>query len=326
MCSEFLFFKGISMRMKRLVVIAALVFTLVSVVSGFAAEDVKPDVALAKDMELLQGGWEMRHGNEGKGEPTIRSTKLILGNRETLRRYSIASGELLSEKTVEFKLSRSGPVRVFTFYPVGGDAESGLSFVYKVDENEFYDTTGLLHGTEYRDYSSVPTTWRWTRASKTTSDKSAVAGDMELLQGSWQLLHGNEGKGSPTIRSVKTITGNVETLRRYSIESGKMLSEKIVEFKLNESGPVRVLSFFRVGEEAKPVGSYVYKVEKNEFYDITGLLHGAEYRDYSSVPTMWRWTRVTEKATTIPRSTEQEQVGDHLNDPPSKPVYSVPIP
>lgn len=284
------------MNVKSLAAAATLLLAMAPLVAGFAAEDGKPDSGLARDMELLQGGWELRHGNEGKGEPTIRSTKAIIGNRETLRRYSIGSGELLSEKTVEFKLSKSGPVRIFTFYPVGGEAESGRSFVYKVDENEFYDTTGLLHGAEYRDYSAVPTIWRWTRASKDASEKSATVSDMELLQGSWELLHGNEGKGAPTIRSVKTIAGNLETLRRYSIATGEKLSEKIVEFKLSESGPVRILTFFRVGEETKPVGSYVYKVEKNEFYDITGVLHGTEYRDYSPVPTMWRWTRVIEKA------------------------------
>ena len=55
-----------------------------------------------------------------------------------------------------------------------------------------------------------------------TEDKD-IAADWKLLQGTWELIHGNEGKGRPTIRTLKTIEGNKETLRRYAIDTGKMV-------------------------------------------------------------------------------------------------------
>ena len=119
--------------------------------------------ALAKDLELLQGTWELMHGNEGVGAPTVRSIKEIKGNRETLRRYDVKSGKLNREHSVDFVLSMSGSVRVLTFYPVGGDMKQGLSFVYKVDAENFYDIPGLLHGDSYRNYQDEPRVWHWKR-------------------------------------------------------------------------------------------------------------------------------------------------------------------
>lgn len=130
-----------------------------------------------------------------------------------------------------------------------------------------------------------------------SADDPSIADDLEQLQGTWELRHGNEGRGLPTIRSVKTITGNRETLRRYSIETGEMMSEKTVEFELHDAEPVRVFTFFPVNSPKKVGYSFIYKVEKDDLYDITGLLHGTEYRDYSTVPTMWRWKRITEEPT-----------------------------
>ena len=59
---------------------------------------------------------------------------------------------------------------------------------------------------------------------------------------------------------------------------------------------IRELEYGQVGDEPKSGFSYVYKVNNNEFYDVTGLLHGTEYRDYSQTPSIWRWTRVIERA------------------------------
>ena len=139
-----------------------------------AAQQAKPEDSksdedvLAQDLKLLQGQWEMLHGNEGRGEPTIRSVKEIEGNRETLRRYDARTGQLTHEHSVEFTLSRSGDVRVCTFYSVGGDAKDGLSFVYKVDAENFYDIPGLLDGDKYRNYQQMPRLWHWKRVKKAT--------------------------------------------------------------------------------------------------------------------------------------------------------------
>ena len=126
-----------------------------------AQEKPKTDPELAADLKLLQGSWEMQHGNEGKGRPNTRSVKTIEGNKETLRRYSVATGKQVHEHSVEFKLSKSGSVRVMTFFREGGSPEQGLSYVYKVDQENFWDIPGLLQAGEYRNYQDQPTIWHW---------------------------------------------------------------------------------------------------------------------------------------------------------------------
>ena len=129
-----------------------------------------------------------------------------------------------------------------------------------------------------------------------------LAGDLALLQGSWELIHGNEGDGPPTIRSVKVVEGNVETLRRYDINTGELKHEHSVEFKLTKSGNVRVFTFHRVGAPPKFGLSYVYKIDKDDFYDIPGLLHGDQFRNYQPVPTLWHWKRVVKDAAEVDAS------------------------
>jgi len=141
---------------------------LASLAATAQAQDKKPeDDVLAQDLKLLQGKWEMLHVLDEAGEPKLRSVKDIEGNRETLRRYDVKTGKLLREHTVEFALARSGEVRVFTFYAVGGDPKQGQSFVYKVDNEYFYDVPGLLQGDTYRNYQETPTVWRWKKVKAT---------------------------------------------------------------------------------------------------------------------------------------------------------------
>lgn len=120
------------------------------------------DADLAADLKLIQGSWELQHGNKG-GRPTTRSVKTITGNTETLRRFNAKTGKQVREHSVEIKLSKSGEVRVCTFFRVGGDAANGSSFVYRVDEENFYDIPGMLQGGEYRNYSDTPKVWHWKR-------------------------------------------------------------------------------------------------------------------------------------------------------------------
>jgi hypothetical protein len=160
--------------MRNTLSLAALAFVCLTSAALLAqAQDKKPDAdPLAADLKLLQGKWEMLHGKDAKGEATIHSVKEINGNEETLRRYDIKTGKLTREHTVAFTLSASGDVRVFTFYPVGGEPKQGASFVYKVDAEDFYDIPGLLHGDTFRNYQPSPTVWHWKRVKET--EKKAV--------------------------------------------------------------------------------------------------------------------------------------------------------
>jgi hypothetical protein len=131
------------------------------------------DKELAADLASLQGSWELLHGNQGKQPPNTRSVKTIAGNTETLRRYSIETGKLKHEHSVEFKLSKSGSVRVFTFYAPGGSAENGLSYIYRIDKDDFYDIPGMLHGDQYRNYLRKPKVWQWKRIAENDTTKSS---------------------------------------------------------------------------------------------------------------------------------------------------------
>ena len=130
-----------------------------------AQETSESDPDLAQDLEILQGSWELLHARDSTGRPTTRSIKTINGNIETLQRFNAQTGDKTHEHSVEFQLTKSGNVRVFTFFAVGGSPESGISFVYKVDAENFWDVPGLLHGDEYRNYQQSPTVWHWRRIS-----------------------------------------------------------------------------------------------------------------------------------------------------------------
>lgn len=164
-----------------------------------AAQDKTADVdPLAEDLKLLQGKWELLHAGRSA---TLRSVKEIDGNRETLRRYNAKSGKLIREQTVEFILSRSGDVRVFTFYPVGGDPKQGQSFVYKVAGESFYDIPGLLQGDNYRNYQEPPTVWHWTKVKEGNAPEQtpakAAAPPPEIEPGLRQAIEATGAKISP---------------------------------------------------------------------------------------------------------------------------------
>ncbi|EMI42215.1 hypothetical protein [Rhodopirellula sp. SWK7] len=145
-------------------------FSFSPVVSG---DDVggKSESNLASDLNAIQGSWELLHGNNPNNQPKNRSVKTITGNTETLRRYDIASGKMTHEHSVEFELSETGSVRVLTFYRPGGTAENGLSYIYKIDGDVFYDIPGMLHGNRYRNYTQKPVVYRWKRLA--TADRSS---------------------------------------------------------------------------------------------------------------------------------------------------------
>jgi hypothetical protein len=147
---------------------ATIAFTCLAIcVMPSSAQDNKPqEDVLAQDLQLLQGKWELFHGNEGKGAPTIHTIKEIKGNRETLRRFDVKSGKMTREHSVDFALTSSGSVRVFTFYSVGGDPKQGQSFVYKVNAENFYDIPGVLQGDTYRNYQETPRVWHWKKVKE----------------------------------------------------------------------------------------------------------------------------------------------------------------
>ncbi len=154
---------------KTPLVVAIFVSFIVATAAVTRSEEKKAasndDQDLTADLKLLQGSWQQTFGDDGTGKPTIRIVKTIEGNTETRREYVIQTGEVRDEHIADFKLSKSGDVRVFTFHFRGTPADENLSYVYLVDEKSFYDVPGLLHG-EYRNYRTPPQIYRWKRVSK----------------------------------------------------------------------------------------------------------------------------------------------------------------
>ena len=148
--------------MNKAPLVIAIVMSFVVATATVARSD---DKDLAADLKLLQGSWEQTFGNDGTGKPTIRLVKTIDGNTETRREYLLKTGEVRNETIADFKLSKSGDVRVFTFHFRGTPDDQNLSYVYSVDKNIFYDVPGLLHS-EYRNYRTPPQIYRWKRVSK----------------------------------------------------------------------------------------------------------------------------------------------------------------
>lgn len=162
--------KGNTMQ-RRMSWIVAIVCLVAFSGMVIAADESLKDPDLAADLRLLQGQWELFNRGPGEGPPSIRSVKQIEGNRETLRRYDLDTGKLVQEHTMEFRLSKDGDSRVFTFYPPGKPADEGLSFIYKIDNEAFYDIPGLLNGPKYRNYAPIPKVWVWKRVAEETVEK-----------------------------------------------------------------------------------------------------------------------------------------------------------
>src|SRR5205814_159749 len=105
---------------KAPLVIAIFLSFVVATTTVVRSDEKKPsstnDKDLAADLKLLQGSWEISFGNDGSGKPTVQMVKTIEGNTETLRVVNVKTGEVRRESVADFKLSKSGGVRVFTFH------------------------------------------------------------------------------------------------------------------------------------------------------------------------------------------------------------------
>lgn len=133
-----------------------------------AADDPKPKDELAR----VQGNWE-RTVPEGSDLPYRRATKQIKGSKETITFYD-AAGKVFHRHTVDFKLSKSGQVRVFTYsnFEVtegpqkGATMPGSVSYIYRVTENQFREVTGFLSEDEGEDAALTI----WTKAAAKNAD------------------------------------------------------------------------------------------------------------------------------------------------------------
>jgi hypothetical protein len=117
--------------------------------SGDAADD----PGAKEDLAKVQGTWaaEVR---DRQGKPAGRIIKYIDGNREMVVE-ELADGKIASAHRVQFRVTRQGPVRLFTFFngevtegPRTGQKMGSFTYIYKVDNERFTEVMGMLIGQE----------------------------------------------------------------------------------------------------------------------------------------------------------------------------------
>lgn len=106
-----------------------------------------------KELEKVQGKWE-RTVTTADGTP-IRVVKEITGNSETVT-YFGPNGKVLQAHRVEFKLETSGKVKIFTYFNgivtagprKGSQKKDPTSYVYRVEDDMFFEVMGILVGSK----------------------------------------------------------------------------------------------------------------------------------------------------------------------------------
>lgn len=164
------------------------------------AEPAKPsapaaDAALAADLLQVQGKWE-REVAANSGLLYRRAVKDIKGSEEVLTYYR-ADGTVWREHRAQFRLSRSGDVKVFTFSNVqitDGDGKGTRfpgpsSYIYVATDRQFKEVAGFLPGQE----SQAPSVLVWKRAKEDPAQVAALPAPDARLQGTWEPIHSEEG-------------------------------------------------------------------------------------------------------------------------------------
>ena len=147
-----------------------------------------------QDLLEVQGKWE-REEPEGGGAPYQRVVKEVKGNEEVVTYYR-PDGSLWRTHRAQFKLSRTGDVKVFSFSNVqvtDGDGKGSRfagpsSYIYVATDRQFKEVTGFLPGQE----AQPPSVLVWRRA-KTDPAMAAVPAPDPRLQGTWECFHSEEG-------------------------------------------------------------------------------------------------------------------------------------
>lgn len=137
------------------------------------------------------------------------------------------------------------------------------------------------------------------RARDDTGAGDPIKKDMEVFQGRWERVQtadsGNIlGKAK---RVVKDVKGDRETITWYG-DGDRVIRSHRTAFKLSESGKVRIFTYgdMEVLDETgkwtkvKSTGSYIYRIEKDQFYEGTGFLYDSPpYFNFSV------WKKMAEK-------------------------------
>lgn len=105
-----------------------------------AAPTLENDAELAKDMQTLQGRW--RHHFWKNGKLVERMIVEFNGTANTTQ-WVDENDNILRGRSGTFELSRSGGVKLMTFF-LGGSRMESSSFIYTLSGNQFQIVSGML--------------------------------------------------------------------------------------------------------------------------------------------------------------------------------------
>ncbi|HZN64473.1 MAG TPA: TIGR03067 domain-containing protein [Tepidisphaeraceae bacterium] len=149
----------------------------------------------AEDLLAVQGKWE-REEPPGSDAPYRRVVKEVKGNEEVVTYYR-ADGSVWRSHRAQFKLSRSGDVKVFTFSNVqitegdgkGSKYQGASSYIYLATDRQFKEVSGFLPGQEAQGVLTL----LWTRAKDDLDPAATLPMPDKRLQGEWEPFHSEEG-------------------------------------------------------------------------------------------------------------------------------------
>jgi uncharacterized protein (TIGR03067 family) len=145
------------------------------------------------DLLEVQGRWEREAPNAGY--PYRTAIKEVSGEEEILTYYK-ADKSVWRRHRAQFRLSRRGDVKVFTFSNVQiteGDGKGTRfpgpsSYIYIVTDREFKEVSGFLPGQE----TQAPAVLVW-RKAKNDGKVVMLPKPDQRLQGTWIPYHSEEG-------------------------------------------------------------------------------------------------------------------------------------
>jgi tetratricopeptide (TPR) repeat protein len=115
--------------------------------------------------------------------------------------------------------------------------------------------------------------------SEKAKEEAWPVSDLKLLQGKWETTEASAVGAAA--RAVKEIKGNKETVTCYD-RKGAVLRSHRVAISLAKSGKAKTISFSDMeildgpnkGQRLNGTGTYIYGLDKDNFYEANGLMEG----------------------------------------------------
>jgi uncharacterized protein (TIGR03067 family) len=184
----------------------ALLLSLSCLTGAPAAAAPPPDSSsgaeASKDLRTVQGLWEREEPADSKASYR-RATKDVRGNKETVTYYN-AKGEIVRRHKVDFDVSRTGDVKIFTYTQMevtdgpqkGAKMPGPVSYIYWANDKYFREAWGFLPGQDTPP--ALLYVWRKVGGDRPEAGLAAATekADTRGLAGAWRPVS-SEQAGRP---------------------------------------------------------------------------------------------------------------------------------